>query len=230
MVQAQGYSRPAVITFKDLTKEIDIDTAHFYAARGTNALEDADAIFILGAPQASDYDLVQLAKMIYFDRDEAFEVNRTTRDVVYNYTDPEDGLGRAYPISGYWDDPHLNAILQAIREDEILQAAHRARPVNHPVDIWLLTNVPIGGLPPDELLTMRDVMGAPEGVNIFKWAKVQRLIDEEEVITVSDITELGIHRNTANKYLDFIAEMDGWSKAVVKTGKRGRQPRAVARA
>jgi len=230
VIDDHGYQRPTIISYKDFveTTGIQAKKAHFYAARGTNEHEDADAIFILGAPQANIFDVVKLAKMLYFERDTAFKVQWCTQERPYSFTDEKD-MGRCYPVSGFWQDPDLQAVLETIREDEIIQAAHRGRPVNHPVDIWLFTNVPIASLPPDELLTMREIMGAPEGVNVFSWEKVQQLMEEKDTIQISDITGLGLHYDTAKSYLEKIAELPGWSWAVTKTGKRGRPPKMVSR-
>jgi hypothetical protein len=231
VIQDHGYRAPSIISYKAFVENTDIEdakTGHFYAARGTNEHEDADAIFILGAPQANIYDLVKMTKMIFFERDVAFRVEWATRERAYNYVDPVDGQGRSYPVSGFHNDPDLQAILETIREDEILQAAHRGRPVNHPVDIWLFTNVPIDSLPPDELLTMRDLVGSPEGVDTFKWLKVQELMESKTEISTSDLIAVGFTRNTASKYLDLIASQDGWEKAVVKVdGPKGGRPRSA---
>jgi len=233
IIAQHGYLRPVVITYKDLAENGDFgkaDTAHFYAARGTNAYEDADAVIVVGAPQANIYDVVKQAKMIFFERDTAFKVHWTPEEKVYNFTDP-DGRGRSYPVSGFWQDPDLQSVLEAIREDEIIQAAHRGRPVNKPVDIWLVTNVPIWSLPPDELLTMRDILDAPEGVDIFKWEKVQQLMDEKDVITIGDIENAGISRKTAGEYLDIVSKQPGWKPtfAAERTNKGGRPKRSASR-
>lgn len=231
IISSRDYQRPTVIGFKDFVDDTDLEdvrTGHFYAARGTNEHEDADAVFILGAPQSNIYDVVKMAKMIYFERDQAFHVTWRTEEKAYRYVDPDDGLGRTYPVSGFWNDPDLQAVLETIREDEIVQAAHRGRPVNHPVDIWLLTNVPIDSLPPDELLTMQAVLGAPDGVDIFKWAEVQSLMAEKDEIVISDLTALGMHYETASKYLDLIAEQPGWEKAAKKS-RRGKPAKVASR-
>lgn len=231
IIKQHGYQRPVVITYKDLAENGDFgqaDTAHFYAARGTNAYEDADAVIVVGAPQANIYDIVKTAKMIFFERNTAFDVKWLPEERVYTFID-DDGNGRSYPVSGFWHDPDLQAVLEAIREDEIIQAAHRGRPVNKPVDIWLLTNVPIQSLPPDELLTMRDILQAPEGVDIFKWEKVQRLMEAQDVITVSDLVSIGLHNETARDYLDRIEKLPGWERSASKTGQRGRPTRTVRR-
>jgi len=229
VIDDHGYQRPTIISYKDFveTTGIQAKKAHFYAARGTNEHEDADAIFILGAPQANIFDVVKLAKMIFFERDTAFKVTWCTQDRPYAFAD-ENGNGRCYPVSGFWQDPDLQAVLETIREDEIIQAAHRGRPVNHPVDIWLFTNVPITSLPPDELLTMREIMGAPEGVETFRWPAVQELMRVKESIAISDLVDLGFHYETASRYVDLIAEMPGWEKSALKS-KRGKPTKVAIR-
>jgi len=224
IIKQHDYQRPVVITYKGF-KDGDFggaDTAHFYAARGTNAYEDADAVIVVGAPQANIYDVVKQAKMIFFERNTAFKVHWTPEEKVYNFVD-QDGNGRSYPVSGFWEDPDLQATLETIREDEIIQAAHRGRPVNKPVDIWLLTNVPIWSLPPDELLTMRDVLQAPDGVDIFKWEKVQKIRNENGEVFVSDLTAIGFHSETASKYIDLLVSM-GDEKGARKPGPKGGRP------
>lgn len=229
IIQDHGYERPSIISFKGFVEKSELrklaKTGHFYAARGTNEHEDADAIFILGAPQSNIYDVVKLAKMIYFERDTAFRVEWSTREAVYNYVAP-DGLGRSYPVSGFWNDPDLQSVLEMIREDEIIQAAHRGRPVNKPVDIWLLTNIPIPSLPPDDLLTMRKVMSAPEGVDIFKWERLQQIADESGQVFMSDLKKMGLSENTAKKYLKILEEM-GWERGARSPSGRGRPETGV---
>lgn len=229
IIEYYGYERPSVIGFKSFVDELDLKTAHFYAARGTNAHEDADAIIIVGAPQPNIYDVVKLAKMVYFDRNDAFRVVWCSQEVTYPYVDPTDGQGRSYPVSGFWKDLDLQSLVEVMREDEIVQAAHRGRPVNKPVDIWLLTNVPIQALPPTQLLTMREVLQAPEGVDIFKWGRVQALVETREEIAVSDLEAVGISRKTASEYIDRIAELPGWEKAARRTNTRGKPPKTARR-
>lgn len=230
IIGQHGYERPSLITFKDFdSSALDVKRGHFYAARGTNEHENADAVFILGAPQADIYGLIKLAKMIYFERETSFNPVWCVREQIYAHI-AEDGLGRSYPVSGFWQDPDLQVILEMIREDEIVQAAHRGRPVNHPTDIWLLTNIPIWSLPPDELLTMRGIMDAPEGVNIWKWNRVQRLLDERDQITISDLVALGLHYETANEYFELIPTLfPEWEKTLVKTSHGGKPKKVVVK-
>lgn len=231
IIEDYEYLDPSLISFKSFNERIDLQgirTGHFYAARGTNEHEAADAMLVVGAPQPNIYDVVKMAKMIYFERDAGMQVIWATREVPYRYV-AEDGQGRAYPVSGFWHDPDLQTILEIMREDEIIQAAHRARPVNHEVDIWLLTNIPVDGLPPTKLLTMREIMGTPQGVNTWKWARVETLLSERNTISMEDLMALGLNRETARAYLERISQLPGWDYDRVSNGKRGRPTVIVQR-
>jgi len=143
------------------------------------------------------------------------------------------GTGPASATSGYWADPDLAALLWSYREAEIIQAAHRARPINHPVDIWLLTNIPIWELPPDELLTMREILAAPEGVNVFEWDKfviaVAELCRDFGMATKEAIMEVAqLSGPTASKYMDLLEAGGGWERAIVPSQGPGRPARAIS--
>jgi len=227
IIERYGYERPTIGSFKDFVANSElgegVGTTHFGAARGTNAHQDSDVMIVLGAPQPNFYDLVKIAKMLFFERDEPFDVTWCTRDAAYHHI-AEDGQGRSYPVSGFWRDPALQLVLEMTREDEIIQVAHRIRPDNHEGEIWLLTNIPIDSLPPDELLTMRQVMDAPERVDVFKWATVQAYLSDRDSVTIADLVEgLGINYETAKNYLSKIIALPGWEPwQAVRTGKRGR--------
>lgn len=223
LIAKNAYQHPALISYKDMLAEVDwIASGHFYAARGTNAFQDADAIFIVGTPTPPPMSLVNLAKCLFFTRDEAFRPHWSDKDVAYQYVDAEDGQGRAYPVSGFWSDPDLQMILQTLREDELIQAVHRIRPVNHPCDIWLFTNLPVDGLPPDKLVSMHELYDAPENVRLEQWKKVQELMENQDTLTAKDLQALGFGNKTALKYLDTIATMPGWEETKAVTKSRGK--------
>lgn len=234
---SQRYENPVIISFQDILKKTELnDVAHiwFYAARGTNLFEDADATIILGTPQPSLYDLEKAAAMIFFERDRAFQSQWTTADRAYRFE--RDGQTPVYPVSGFWGDPDLQAVLWSLREAEIVQAAHRGRPVNHEVDIWLMTNIPLDELPPAELLTMRDVIGTPEGVNVFDWERIVEAAEEIALatgaVTVADMMDrLGVARNAASKYLKLIVENEeGWFVDSIRSDNpKGGPPRKSIR-
>jgi hypothetical protein len=223
----RGYARPAVITFQACEEGMGLDeTGHFYAARGTNQYEGCDALFVLGTPMPAPDALLDQARMLFFEREEEFTAPWTPALRPYAYTDPSDGQGRAYPVGGYWDDPDLSAVLWANREAEIIQAAHRARPIHQACDVWLLTNLPLEGLPPDALVSVREVLGAPEGVHPYLW---QRLVEAAEelaarhgVVTAPALAErLGASRPTIYKYMALLEGTGAWERALVKRGAGG---------
>lgn len=161
IISERGYNTPAVITFKDFEGEFQsipgVETGHFGGARGTNDFIACDACFVIGTPMPSQTEIVSIASQLFFERDEPFDARWTTRLMRYDYQD-EDGNGWEYPVSGFWNDADLQAIVTQMREDEILQAAHRVRPILRTVDVWLMTNIPIAALPPKELVDMQDVL------------------------------------------------------------------------
>lgn len=234
---ADRYRNPVVVSFQDVLKKTDIgqlDHIWFYAARGTNMFEESDATIILGTPQPSLYDIEKAASMIFFERDAAFQSQWTTAEREYRLI--VDGHSPVYPVSGFWSDPDLSAMLWSLREAEIIQAAHRGRPVNHATDIWLMTNIPLDELPPHELLTMRDVLNVPVGVNVFEWEKIVEAAEEiflaTGAVTVADMMDrLGVSREaTASKYLKLIVEHeDGWKIESIKATGRGRPKKSITR-
>jgi hypothetical protein len=232
IVQRYGYTSPAITGFKDFLAQNKglrkYPQVSFYAGRGSNALEGHDALFVLGTPMPPTSAIEYSARMIFWERMTPFQVEWSTKRVPYAYIAP-DGMGRAYPVSGFWGDPDLQSLLWSWREAEIIQMAHRGRPVNHPIDIWLLTNIPVTELPPNELLSTAEALGAPEGTNPYLWARVEALAREQEVITIADIVErLKIERRAAGKYIDLLVQTGHWEKAAIKSGRRGR-PQAAAR-
>jgi hypothetical protein len=147
-------------------------------------------------------------------------VEWTVRDVVYEYRDGS-GKGRQYPVSGFWNDLDLQVILESIREDEILQAAHRGRPAIRKVDTWLITSVPIHGMPPDEIFELGHFIEAPKDVNKFTWMRLTELMEAQDRIIISDIKALGVSYATAEKYFNILVNLPGWQeeRAAVSTGR-----------
>jgi len=233
---AARYKAPAVITYQGLLPKLSkaLPALHFYAARGTNAFETCDALIVAGTPMPAQDALLKQARMLYAERMEPFATRWSSRELAYAYV--EQGQGWAYPIGGYWEDPDLQALLWNYREAELLQAAHRARPVSRNVDIWLLSNVPLPELPPYQLLSLQALFGAPDGVNVFKWdetlaainALAEQLLASKGFVSAADLAEaLVIHRSTANKYLGLLAETGEW--LLTKKSAGGRPAQVIVR-
>jgi hypothetical protein len=239
LIEQNGYEQPAIVSFMRLFNESDFFSAmehtHYYAARGTNALSDCDALFVLGAPLPPLERIETYAKMVYANRLDPFQKTWSTVPRLYAYKDA-DGNGRAYPTSGFWADADLQAMLRCYREAEIMQAAHRARPVLRNVDVWLLTNIPIDELPPDAVLTYNDIYGSPDGVNVFKFDRVSALAlklshaSPDGAVRVTDLAKAaGIHAQTAYVYAAALVNKYGWHWVTIKqANRRGRGARGIA--
>lgn len=226
-VVADGaFQQPGLITFQSLLKADwlqELQTANFYGARGTNRMEGCDVLFVAGAPLPPKSSLQKDAAMIYFRRMRPFNAPWTAQWVTYQFQD-DAGRGRMYPAGGYWADPDMQALVWQYREAEILQSAHRARPLHRDVPVYLLVNVPIPELPVSQVITSRDILGVPGGADINLWLRFIDWVDGRESVTVSEIEEgMGMNWRTAAKYFESL----GWEIGYVKSGGRGR-PRAIA--
>ena len=230
IVERESYQAPAVVTFEAAKAEIaepDWLTAHFYGARGTNRLEAADALFVAGAPMPAMPVLEKMAAQVYFRRDQAFATLWHAKYIAYNHV-AEDGQGREYPAGGYWSDDDLQALVWQMREAEIIQAVHRARPIHRDVDIWLLSNLPIPELPVASLVTAAELLGTPKATNTGEWGRFFQWATKRGGATVPEIVrELGLSENTAIKYRDELAKLPGWVLEVRKSNGRGRSQKAV---
>ena len=235
---AREYGRPAVVTFLDIQHLFGKENvANFYGARGTNALADCDAEFVVGGPMPYLVALRRIGAMVFFERDAAFNVQwRAVNREYAGYIDA-DGLARAYPVGGFWGDPDLEAIVRVYREDEILQSAHRSRPILSPVDVWLVTNIPVEELPPTRLVSMRETLGAPPGVNLWKWLDFVDAIENIQVVTTKIITEeCDIDCRTVRKYFGLLVESGEWREYdkeidgdIIARAGPGRPPKTLVR-
>jgi len=228
-ILARGnYQRPAVISFQGVIEQSEelnaLANSHFYAARGTNQFEEADAMIIAGTPQPPTVGMIEMAKMIYFERDTPFDATWSTHPYWYSYLNSL-GEGTEYDKPGFWGDTQLQKVLESLRECEIVQAAHRARPVNRPCDIWLLTNLPIKEIVLDEILTIRDLLKVPPTINVFKFCHFRQalrsLTSDRRFASMEEIgTKTGLAGKTVAKY---IALMEEHYPEEIERGYRSRQ-------
>jgi DNA polymerase III delta prime subunit len=238
IIRSQGYREPAVIGFEALEGEIPgVATAHFYGARGTNRFETCDAIIIAGTPQPRKLELDKQARMLYDAKQHPapFDTTWSDRNRTYRYVGP-DGTHYSYPVGGCWADADLQALLWQKREAEIIQDAHRGRPVTRAVDIWLLTNIPLDELPPSELISVQQLFGAPDGVDPYRWGDVLALADlffeEGEPLGAPDIVDvLKVSRKVATHYWERLLETqpERWTVDRVAYAKNAGRPRRILR-
>jgi hypothetical protein len=214
VIAERCYTQPGIITFEALEETFSAvpQRGHFFGARGSNEFIGCDAIFVAGTPQPQLSEIPKMAKMIYLDRDEPFNITWSIKDVPYL------GQPNAYPVAGYWHDQDLHAVLRQQREAEIEQAAHRSRPMLYACDIWLLTNIPIASLPPDRLISVRKLYKVPtrvvrgeekELVDPDLWKQftdlAEQCLSDNGSITTNDVVKvLGICDRTAKKFIDLL--------------------------
>lgn len=230
--EAQNY---AVGTFKDVLEIMGLDGTHFYGSRGTNAFEETDVFVVAGTPMPPIFQIEKIAKCLWPERMTPFDTAFVLQDRPYNYVDPDDGGGWQYPVSVFADRA-LNIILWQSREAEIIQIAHRSRMLLRPeAKVYLLTNIPIDELPPTRLLSIADLMDAPQGVNVFTWSdtykRLENYANEHGAMTLKQIQEVAeVTAPTAMKYRDILTEKYGWGvcPAPKEPGKRGRSPSAYS--
>jgi len=232
-ILARGYTRPAFIGYKDLIRGLvpgDIDPgriAHFGGSRGTNRLQDCDCLIVIGAPQPPTPQLLDMAAMLYHERDEPFTTTWSTRDIPYA------NQAWAWPIGGFWDDVQLQALIEQTRESELVQAIHRARPLIRDVDIWLLTNVPLPNIPV-ELVSLHDLFDAPAGIDPYRWPAIaqqaQARMDAAGMVTTADLVDAKLcQKPAAKKYLEALAQAHGWQIVTAPASGRGQPPLACVK-
>ena len=227
IVSTHGYTRPAVVTYKDLKALFQArgyDTAHFYGLRGSNAFTSHDALIVVGTPQPTIEGLIDQAAMLHQERMRPF--NATWSDQVVRYGAHAFG----YAVSGFHYDDELHALLQQSREAELIQAAHRVRPLFRPVDVWLLTNLPLADLPPDALLNLNDLYDAPHGVNRARWTEVEALATRlgGKITTADLVTHLHLPERTAQRWIDAASHHPAW-KVRMLPSDGGRPMRVLVR-
>lgn len=228
-ILGKGYQRPAVISYKSLLDELapDVtDRGHFGAERGTNRLAEVDCLIVVGTPMPPQSDLLEAAAMLYDDQQEPFNMEWSAADRQFEGTD------QAYPIGGYWGDSRLQSLVDQFREAELMQAVHRARPLRRAVDVYLLTNAAVPGLPVT-LTSLHQLFDAPEGVDPYRWpgvrAKAREKLERTGTVTIADVAEwAGVQHAAARRYIQALAKQDGYQTAMITTG-RGRPGLALVK-
>lgn len=227
-----GYKKVVRISYKGLVEHLTPgadpdDIGHFGAQRGTNRFEGCDCLIVVGAQQPTITAMVDTAAQVFHERTRPFDTTWGTFDRPYA------GQGWSWPIGGFWNDTDLQSLLEQFREAEILQAAHRARPIQKEVDVWVLTNVPIPGLPV-ELVSLADLFGAPEGVDPYRWPEVLELARKRMgtagMVLSSDLVAAGLCQGrAATKYVRALAAQQGWQLVTAPAAGRGKPPLACVK-
>lgn len=229
LIERNGYERPGAVTFMGAVAEFEKvfghgRVLHFYAQRGSNTLIDADAGFVIGTPQPNDIDVMRAVKILLPKRSRPFtfveydahgkactSLARSEELRSYNYFDERGQAERL--LSGFWNDADLNAMADVQREQEIVQAIHRFRPITRDVPIWLLSSIPTSEQLTSIYETLSDALGVPEEIGNWQaWMKLVSWLAEQhaqgETVDYESIAKAaGIPEATARrwKWLDVIS-------------------------
>lgn len=229
--QREAYHNPLVVSHSQLASSFEwCQFTYFHGNRGSNAFQECDAVFVLGTPMPPVEQLELLARMIYSYRMEPFDARWCAKPVAYA------GTTKAYIASGLWDDPDLALLLNQTREQEIVQSAHRIRPILAPKPIWLLTALPVEALPPTRLLSLAEALGVDvehiDPLTLIDALEVARMECEQKGYCTSEdlMDRLDFKsRKTAYRYLDAISQVDplDFPPITIKAVGRGRGRRAI---
>jgi DNA polymerase III delta prime subunit len=211
IIQRHGYRSPALITYQHIIQRFGFDSGnatHFHGSRGTNRLQDHDALIVVGTPQPAIHDIANITTQLFSRRTEPLKMAWTPRDRQYA------SQPWSYSVSGFWDDPDMQLILEQHREAELIQALHRVRPLRRNVDVWLLTNLPLPRIPVT-LVSLHELYDAPKGIDAYRWPEIVALAQERVLeagyVTSADLVHAGIcKRPAAARYLQALSEVFDW--------------------
>jgi hypothetical protein len=219
--------------------------AHFGNIRGTNEFEDHEVVIVLGREQLSPRDAERLAKAIWYD---------TKRPIRGISADPKGRVQyprewRAYNMRDnsrrevrvrIHPDRRVQAVVEQIREAEMVQAIDRLRLIHSPrkKTVIILCNIPLD-IPVDELVTWRELVGdnrlaaALEICDENGWealplepAELTRLFPE--LWGTDKAAERWLGNNPLNPFITII-RLWGVIAAYRRAGRRGRWSKALVR-
>lgn len=165
---------------------------HYGALRGSNALQDVDALIIAGGYAPPPGWIASIAGCLHINRwrpfgqviDGVVKPVFTTQLRPFALTDDaprppgHEGQVAWRETRGYWSDKDVQIVHEQYREAELIQAIHRARPNIRTADVWILTSVPtserLNGVW-DELPSW--ITGSPSGIPWQLWKRIQGDID-----------------------------------------------------
>jgi hypothetical protein len=257
IVTENGYENPGCVTFMGVEKTDEYheyfrdNILHFYGQRGSNTLENCDALFVVGAPTPPYPDMEQVAKCLDMNRWQPFatqEIDGTTvpvrvaQEMPYQVYRSEDGeIRQAYRLTwGAWNDQLMRTVETYYREDEIVQALHRCRPILHECDVWLLTNIPTRERLAQIFDDPGEVFGAPSGFDWRAWCKAvdwglahpgelvgYTRIERYNIIGLDEITGIEVSWLKEKKVLHRLIETGHFMDAEIAIPTGGRMPKII---
>ena len=141
------------------------EIAHFGAIRGTNEFENHDVVIILGREQLNPRDAERLAKAIWYDTRRPIDCITADKQGQVDYPKSRrpyimrDGSTQSVKVKVH-PDRRVQAVVEQIREAEMVQAIDRLRLIHSPrkKTVYILCSIPLG-MPVDALVTWRELTG-----------------------------------------------------------------------
>ncbi len=135
-----------------------VKTAHFGALRGLNELEHCDWLIQIGRNQPPPYAVEATARAFWPDAHLKLTSGYIRKQVTL---EDREGHGAAVWVQTH-ADPHCRDVLEAMREQESLQALDRLRMIHADKvkEVYLISNQPLPDVVPDHLVTL-DSMTLP---------------------------------------------------------------------
>ncbi len=249
IIDERGYKSPGAVTFKNAVPEFEEvfgagRVLNFFGQRGSNDLVDVDGLFVVGCPQPNDTEIMQQVKILYSDRMRPFGVveregikvpARSDIERRYRFYREQDGHQAVRMISGFWNDSDLETVAAIYREEELLQAIHRARPISRKADVWLLTSIPTNEPLTDIFDMPSDLLDSPIP-NWQAWRRIRNAMDDAyesgQIITyewLAEKSKLPIKSLQRQKLLTIIGEKysEFWEPALVPSTGKGRPARCL---
>lgn len=126
--------------------------AYYWGFRGSNEFKHCDQVILLGAANPNFNELVHQEGGSHLHE-------QALNEAMEAIWLPYEGTDLEVNVSGY-ADPRLNDALLFRRNHEMGQMIHRIRPLHDPTKtIWILTCVPVPGIPPTKLMTVEEMAG-----------------------------------------------------------------------
>jgi hypothetical protein len=163
---AEGRLDPAGAAETPLRNTLPFEVAHLGAIRGIDRWKHACGIIVAGRLEPSVRELEAQARAMFFDLPDEMQMIAPDERGEVRYPLAErcirlrDGTEQPLMVSVH-PDHRVQAVLEQVRECEILQALARIRPIHRTgaaCEVIVCTNVPLAGLVVDELVEFDDLV------------------------------------------------------------------------
>lgn len=187
-----------IVTWKTLVEHVryllpGVAVAHYGNIEGINTYEDCERVILMGTFSAPEHAVLAAAEAVYCDDPDPVDWAVQERWRTYRGSDGlpyRDSRGRGYRVATrIFTDSRAQNINEGIREQEMIQAAHRIRPVR-PDDaervVYVLSSLPLADLPPTVLFDEEEVRWAQgEAARPWLvWGVCDDVLDGHGVVTL----------------------------------------------